>query len=96
MPLPRLAPRGGSFKKKSRLALSFIILVDNEAMLPAWIEELNEQQKALRFKHTAAPDTLLTDATVPGACMVRPSSSRPLSVGLPAWGLSRIVLWPSN
>ena len=33
------------------LALSFIGLVDNEAVMPEWIEELNAVQKAHRFKN---------------------------------------------
>merc|ERR1711935_1024973 len=32
------------------LALSFIVLVDNEAIMPGWIEDLHEEQKARKYQ----------------------------------------------
>ena len=53
------------------LALSFIVLVDNEAIMPGWIEDLNEEQKARRFQ-MKTKDVRLFQRLVPHASTCPP------------------------
>lgn len=57
------------------LALSFIVLVDNEAIMPGWIEDLHAQQKAVRYE-MQTKDVRLFQRVVTHAS-VRPPSVEP-------------------